>query len=485
MARKLLCTQRLLDVLRGLPALVLVAAAVALPSTAQAAQPGVVPDLTWATSSADQDRTAGALRDVGARWVRLNANWADAEPSKGRYSSWWLAHYDRAVALARSAGARIVMLSYQSPSWASGSSNRETPPRDPADFARFMGFLANRYAGQVEAYEVWNEENIDRFWSTGPSAAQYTQLLKASYNAIKAADAGAKVVFGGTSLSDYDFIEAAYAAGAKGHFDVMSVHPYSCHAPNVVHRHGNGRIAKDSFAAYREVRALMAARDDAKPIWFTEFGWSTTSQSCGVSESQQADYLVEALRFIEQDPYVEVALWYNFRNNYWNHDEDHIEARYGLMRTDFSPKPAYHALKSYRPGSAPAPPPVPARSRGKRGTTTVVTVTRARAGASASSRAGRSPASGSRRARRARKAILGRVNGAHGGRVTLRFQRYSRSEHRWARTVVSRARVNRRGRFVKRLRPSALGHGRFRVKAAFHGGRDCERSASRTRRFRL
>ena len=322
--------------------------ALAHPIDAHAAERGVVPDLTWATSTSDQDRTAAALKDVGASWVRLNANWADAEPTKGQYDSWWLAHYDRAIDLARASGARIVLMSYQSPAWASGSTNRETPPKNPADFAHYMGFLASRYKGKVEAYEVWNEENIPRFWSTGPDPAAYVALLKPAYVAIKQADTAAKVVFGGLSLNDYAFVEGAYASGAKGYFDIMSVHPYTCgRPPEAISREPDNRMTSWSFTAYREVRNSMLARGDDKPIWFTEFGWSTTTQSCGVSEATQADDLIHSYRLIEEDPYVQVALWYNFRNNYWNRDEDTIEARYGLMRTDFSPKPAYNALKYY------------------------------------------------------------------------------------------------------------------------------------------
>src|ERR671937_2802094 len=136
--------------LAGLAAAAFAALAILFPVSANAAEKGVVPDLTWGTSSGDQDRTAAAISDVGAKWVRLNANWADAEPTKGQYNSWWLSQYDRAVQLARNAGAHIVMMSYQSPEWASGSSVKETPPKDPADYARFMGFLASRYAGKVD-----------------------------------------------------------------------------------------------------------------------------------------------------------------------------------------------------------------------------------------------------------------------------------------------------------------------------------------------
>jgi hypothetical protein len=105
----------------------------------------------------------------------------------------------------------------------------------------------------------------------------------------------------------------------------------------------------------------MLARGDDKPIWFTEFGWSTTSKQCGVSEATQADYLRRAFEYIEQDPYVEVATWYNFRNNFFNADADEVEAQYGLLRTDFSEKPAYAAFKAYANGTT-APPPAPAPS---------------------------------------------------------------------------------------------------------------------------
>ena len=41
------------------------------------------------------------------------------------------------------------------------------------------------------------------------------------------------------------------------------------------------------------------------------------------------------------------AFWYGFRNNYWqNNDQSDVEANYGLIRVDFSIKPAYAAFKA-------------------------------------------------------------------------------------------------------------------------------------------
>jgi hypothetical protein len=324
------------------------------PLAARAAEPGLSPDLTWGTSSSDQVKTTAALSDLGSRWVRLNVEWRSTETSPGSYNASMLDYYDRAVDLARASGQRILMLVSRSPSWASGSTDREAPPKDPATFASFVHFLAARWAGKVEAWEVWNEPNISRFWPTGPNPAAYTALLRAAYPAIKSSDPGAKVVFAGPSTNDYSFVEGAYAAGAKGYFDVMSTHPYTCASPDSV-SYVNGRMSKSSFLAYREIHNSMIARGDDKPIWFTEFGWSTTSEACGVSEATQAAYLRKAFQLAAQDRYVQVAFWYNLRNNYWDADKDTVEARYGLMRTDFSHKPSYDAFKSCAAGGCAVP----------------------------------------------------------------------------------------------------------------------------------
>ena len=96
---------------------------------------------------------------------------------------------------------------------------------------------------------------------------------------------------------------------------------------------------------------MEANGDAAKQIWITEMGWSTYSGS-GVTEAEQAQYLVKAYRRLESYPYVRAALQYNFRNSVARGEDpldDH--AHYGLLRIDFSRKPAYDAFKAYTPGS--------------------------------------------------------------------------------------------------------------------------------------
>lgn len=340
---------------------VLTAIAVGMPAGAGAAAPGVVADLTWFPPEDQRVRTADALKAVGSQWVRMDVGWHDFEPQQGVYDPWALTHYEAEFQRARAAGQKIILMVHTTPRWASGSDNMHAPPRDPQTYANFMRFLVERYASYIDAWEIWNEPNLARFWSTGPDPAAYTRLLRAAYVAIKGVAPAETVVFGGLSTNDYPFVQSAYAAGAKGYFDVMATHPYSCaQSPETVLRYADGRMTKGTFSAYREVRAVMQGQGDLKPIWFTEFGWASSSGACGVSLATQADYLTRSYRFVEQDPYVEVATWYGLRNSFWGGDADVPDDQYGLMRTDFSAKPAYDAFRQYASSTttpAPLPPP--------------------------------------------------------------------------------------------------------------------------------
>ena len=159
------------------------------------------------------------------------------------------------------------------------------PPANPQAYADFVGPLAKRWKGRLEAIEIWNEQDetpvLDRR-ARSPSA--YVDLLQRSYTAIKAADPHVKVVFGPTVGNNYGFLEQAYAAGAKGYFDVMAAHTDTAclvNSPMDYYRDPGGhRIGRFVFLGYRELRATMLANGDDKPIWLTEIGWSAAQHTC-------------------------------------------------------------------------------------------------------------------------------------------------------------------------------------------------------------
>lgn len=432
---------------RTFAALVSVFATVALwvvPSTGIAAEKGLNVDLTWGVSYEEQDRTIDAIKDSGSEWVRIEIDWHWlAEPELTPGWEWEPARvqalFDRAVRLSDEAGVKVLVMVQRSPMSASGSTIHEAPPTDPQDFALFMTETATRYDGMVEAYELWNEPNFNRFWPSGPNAAQYVELLKAGSLAVREVDPDAEIVFGGTQWSDYRFLEDAYAAEPNlgEYYDVMGVHPYTPPAaptPEEIRRDPDGRMSKDSFPAYREVRAVMLEHGDDKPIWFTELGWSTSSQDQPgglVSEEQQADYLKRAFDYIEQDPYVEVAFWYNLRNNWDQYDADTWEGQMGLLRTDFSPKLSFAAFKDVG-ATDPAP----------LDQTLSLQVAAMRA---------------------ERFAAAGRVDHAGEGDVGVLVQRYRRASQRWIRVRRLVATVDEAGKYRATFR--LRGHAAWRVTA--------------------
>ena len=325
-------------------------------SPARAAEKCVVPDMTWGISNVDKERTGQLLSEAGTQWVRmqLDWNWLDEDPSL-------LADYDRAVDVARRAGANVLLIASQSPSWASGSTKAEAPPQDPEDYAAWLGSLVEHFRGRVSAYEIWNEPDTVNFWPSGPDASEYVALLRAGHDAVKAHDPDAKVLFGGLTGNNRAYLEEAYAAEPQlgRYFDALGVHPYVVDAapPEAVDVDDEGRVGRFSFTGYRELRKTMLEHGDRNPIWITEFGYSTTTESNwlgGVDEETQADYLTRSYRILESDPYVEVACWYNLRNNFWAPDADTWEDQLGLLHADFSPKPAFTAFAALGRHAAPS-----------------------------------------------------------------------------------------------------------------------------------
>ncbi|MDQ6915133.1 MAG: glycosyl hydrolase, partial [Actinomycetota bacterium] len=224
----------------------------------------------------------------------------------------------------------------QTPAWAGGAADAPPPPGPYGDFMRR---LAEHFRGRVSAYEVWNEPDFPAFWRGGASPAAYAALLRSAYAGVKTGDPGARVGVGGLVGNDYLYVSALYAAGAGGSFDFVSLHTDNdCNRddPRQAIRDVDGRIARFSFTAYREVRQVMLDHGDDKPIWMTELGWSVARGRCpanrrmpaGVSPGRQAAFLTRAYACLAADPYVEKASWFSLGDFA---PEDAIATRFGLL----------------------------------------------------------------------------------------------------------------------------------------------------------
>ena len=312
------------------------------------------------------------LKAAGTQWIRLDLGWAMLQPtSAGSFDlGWGVPFTDSVINMIHADGFHLLVTFWRTPGWANGNAGETTLPTHPADYANAIQWAAARYAGKVDAWEVWNEPN-EPYSMTGTDPAAYAALLRAAYPAVHAGDPAAQVVFGGPSENDAPWIARAYAAGIHGSFDVMATHPYMGPSDAAPETPDDGTIYKLTHVA--AVHNLMTQYGDgAKPIWFTEFGWSSHANTSGmanwelgVSPQTQGDYLVRTLQLLKTSyPYVTNAFWYEASDQ--NTGTTANIDNYGLLTSTFTPKPAYGAVQTYlgsltspAPTTSPTPTPTP------------------------------------------------------------------------------------------------------------------------------
>ena len=267
------------------------------------------------------------------------------------------------VAKADARGLKLLFTFWETPCWASVAPEdlkqgcagawwerrvQRYGPANPADYGDALAFLVKRYGGRVAAWEVWNEPNHPDYFIADDQAKSYAEIVKAAYPAAKAADPNSTVIAGSLADADFGFTERLFGHGIKGKFDAYSVHPYSGDRSPL--DPGDDRWIQNSFIrGVPRVRDTLLAHGEDKPLWLTEFGWSTCTvrglqsyKNC-VDASVQASYLKQAYGQMQQWSYVPVGVWFNLEDT--SADLGDRVDNYGLHTVDGRQKPAATAFR--------------------------------------------------------------------------------------------------------------------------------------------
>ena len=304
-----------------------------------------ISSLDFGTTGAQLDRDVLRARALRAKVVRVDIPWAIMQPhGPGQIDPRALAFTDRLATDAQAAGVKVIMLVESTPCWASSAppavlshcNPRRTgvasawPPTNPGDYASFMAFLAQRYAPQLAALEVWNEpDQANQHYLTGPEKPQhYAAILRAAYPAIKAVAPSLPVLGGSLVGSNGAFLRALYKAGIKGYYDGLSIHYYNL-----------------TLASVRSIHEVQLANGDNTPLWLNEFGFtscwpryrSQQQQAC-VTKALQATDLASIVRSLARVPYVASAVVYKLQGS---NTED-----FGVLSATGAHKPSFGALSS-------------------------------------------------------------------------------------------------------------------------------------------
>jgi len=297
---------------------------------------------------------------MGTQILRFDVNWTSIQDGGPASYNW--APFDAIVQGLNGRGIKALGNIAYTPAWARpGGTNDKHPPTNVADYGNFCGATARHYAPMgVHAWEVWNEPNNAPFFQPRPDIAKYTAMLKACYTAIKAVDPSATVVTAGMSpagkynnpcstpcanINPINFLEGIYANGGGGYFDAVGHHPYSFpYAPSTV---GDWSAWQQMAGTNPSLRSVMVANSDGeKKIWATEWGAPTNGPNTSetVTEAVQASQVTEAFRLYKSYSWAGPLFVYNFRDD--GTSSDTRENFFGLVRHDFSQKPAFGAYQA-------------------------------------------------------------------------------------------------------------------------------------------
>lgn len=264
----------------------------------------------------DDPRSWSWADDLGVSWVRLEIRHDWIEPFPGQFDS---SYADRVFAFAASHSQRVMVLfNHSSQKWMLNE-----PDLFPARAAAAMAWVVARYGARIDAYEIYNEVNIQGFgwtniWGSHEgSASAYAKTLAAVSSAIRKQTREAFVISSGLSPSGDP---ESYAR------NIVRLTPSDCYDGLGLHFYGqSGRFA----AVLNNVSTLFKEEQKPlKPVWNSEFGEDNNARRIP---------LLKAL--LVEKALLPVSFFFAER------DLGRFTETYGLRNADGSAKPDYEFFK--------------------------------------------------------------------------------------------------------------------------------------------
>jgi hypothetical protein len=296
-----------------------------------------------------QSELETATSTNNAAILRTLVTWADVAPTKPANAAnpfdpaYRFDDIDEFVRSAQVQGSEILMTIWGTPKWANGNKTRNYLPTSMADFQNFTKAVATRYSGRTAGYPfvrffgIWNESNLGLFLTPQFNAkgdivspAAYAKLAAAGYAGIKAGNSKALVAIGETSSNGRDkkkagatdavkpgtFARLVAKANKNLKFDAWAQHPY----PVPVNQKPTQKVqwpnvALTSLPQFETSLDTWFGRKNI-PVWITEYGSETKpGEPNGVTESQQATYVTQAIDIAKKDKRVPMFIWFVMRDS--------------------------------------------------------------------------------------------------------------------------------------------------------------------------
>ncbi|MFA4945857.1 MAG: beta-galactosidase [Lentisphaeria bacterium] len=230
------------------------------------------------------------IPQMAAIGIKVNRNcrvhWQSVEPREGEWD--WTA-VDRRLQCLAANGIETGGVFIGSPSWNKADLPGTLPVNNLAGWSRYVTAVVGHCKGQVKYWEVWNEP--PNFTGKEQTAADYAKLMVATYDAAKAADPDCMVGLAAKS-AHINYLEQAIQAGARDHFDYLTLHPYEV-LGGVLRNQGTEALYMNIVPTVRKMLARVNPAKVDAPVWFTELG--VDSSPVGKDYGMGADIAAQGL----------------------------------------------------------------------------------------------------------------------------------------------------------------------------------------------
>lgn len=309
---------------------------------------GVNAHFLWFTPQQYRKQIA-AYQKLGLQWVRVDLHWDRMEPTEEGYQ---LASLDELDKTLHASGLKSLFYLVGSAPFITRAPKGapyqdQYPPRDPKVYATRMAMLAQRYP-DVDAWQVWNEQNLPNNWRPQVDAKGYGELLLATHQALNQVAPGKTQVMGGMAYYSQMpprgkqlMFEKLGELGVQNLGMVAAYHPYS-QTPE-----SDAPGKNEVLLRGKQLNDLLHGAG-LKNIWATEWGWSSYA---GPREMQrligtdgQADYTLRRLALMSTQDYQRIFL---FALSDLDQRASPRDQYYGLLDLNGEPKPVYRALARF------------------------------------------------------------------------------------------------------------------------------------------
>ena len=324
---------------------------------------GIQAFLWW--DNGDAGKHLDWVRLLSFSHVKQTFAWRDLEPRPG---GWDWRQSDRILAEIARRDLGIIVRLGQAPGWARASSQRAARDAPAVDISRWTNYcsrVAERYQGQVTAYQIWNEPNLSREWGDSPpDPAGYVELLAACSEAIRAADPAAILISAGLAptgnhddraMPDNIYLDHMYRNRFQQHIDVVGVHAPGYSAPEISPDSDEALQRWFTFRRVEDMRKIMLNHDDGeRQMAIMEFGYTTEQINpdykwFSVTEAQQAEMLQRAYEYAIANwrPWVGLMVLIYLPDSSWRQADE--EFWWSIVEPDTGiPRDAFYTVANMR-----------------------------------------------------------------------------------------------------------------------------------------